>query len=91
MSVLGIEPPYVAEQIADHVIIWPVRKLAQSVCEMQPCPQHQSITNQPPLQRLLLNSTLPLPYQQSVIASPSMLVIRTVRSNVAAYHSPTIK
>jgi hypothetical protein len=38
---LGIEPPYVAEQIAEHVITWPVRKLAQSVCELQPCPDNQ--------------------------------------------------
>jgi len=42
---LGIEPPYVAEQIADHMITWPVRKLAQSVCELQPCPHNQLITN----------------------------------------------
>ena len=42
---MGIEPPYVAEQIAKHVITWPVRKLALSVCELQPCPQNQSITN----------------------------------------------
>jgi hypothetical protein len=45
MSVLGSEPPHVAEHIAEHVITWPVRKLAQSVCELQPCPQDQSITN----------------------------------------------
>jgi hypothetical protein len=42
---LGSEPPHVAEHIAEHVIIWPVRKLAQSACELQPCPQDQSITN----------------------------------------------
>ena len=41
---LGIEPPYVAEQVAKHVITWPVHKLAQSVCELQPCPQNQSRT-----------------------------------------------
>jgi len=35
---LGIEPPYMAEQIAKHVITWPVRKLVLSVCELQPCP-----------------------------------------------------
>ena len=34
-----------AEQIAKQVITWPVRKLALSVCELQPCPQNQSITN----------------------------------------------
>jgi hypothetical protein len=39
--VLGIEPPYVAEQIAKHVITWPVLKLTQSVCKLQPCPDNQ--------------------------------------------------
>jgi hypothetical protein len=42
---LESEPPHVAEHIAEHVITWPVRKLAQSVCELQPCSQDQSITN----------------------------------------------
>jgi hypothetical protein len=46
LRMLGIEPPYVAEQIADHVITWPVRKLAQSVCELQPCP-HNQINHEP--------------------------------------------
>jgi hypothetical protein len=45
LSLLGSKPPHVAEHIAEHVITWPVRKLAQSVCELQPCPQDQSITN----------------------------------------------
>jgi hypothetical protein len=33
---LGIEPPYVAKQIADHVITWSVRKLAQSIAAALP-------------------------------------------------------
>jgi hypothetical protein len=53
---LGILPPYVAEQIAKHVITWPVRKLAQFVCELQPT-INQSVIYPQSLQRQLLDST----------------------------------
>ena len=62
----GIEPLYVAEQIVKHVITWPERKLAQSVCELQPCPQNQSITNHHRCNDCYLIQPLPLPYQQSI-------------------------